>query len=100
MKWDSRNDRRRTNREAPGGVDRRATVQADALLEALSKRIESHEPLSTAEIAILRKVIEAYRGWLLLGGLTKWVLVVLGGITAAAVGIGHLRSGFKLWLGN
>lgn len=91
------NNRRNKNSGAPG-EERRADAKADALLEALERRIEQHEPLTPAEIAVLRNVIEAYRGWLMLGRAAKWLMFILAGITTMAVGFGHMRGWLRSWL--
>ncbi len=56
-------------------------------------------PQFTAEEqALVRQVLEAYRGWKVLGKAAKMLIVLLAGVSALVVGLGHLKAVLKVWL--
>jgi len=75
------------------------TRKPDELLERLEERAESDPEFTAAEIELLRQIIEAYRGWAMLGRMTKWFVAALAGFSVIAVGMSHLAAGIKRWLG-
>ena len=64
-------------------------------LEELCKAM----PQFTAEEqTLVREVLEAYRGWLVLGKALKLLIVLLAGISATVVASGHIKTVLKAWL--
>ena len=53
---------------------------------------------TTEEQALVRQVLEAYRGWQVLGKAMKMLIVLLAGLSALVVGLGHLKAVLKVWL--
>ena len=54
--------------------------------------------LSEEDVKQLRLIIEAYRGWQMLGKATKWLVVALAGLSGLFVALGHIRENIRLWL--
>lgn len=82
------------------GSDRRGKPRRsdDDAIERLED-IVSNMPQFTAEEQILvREVLEAYRGWLILGKAAKLLVIVLAGISAIAVAGGHIKEALKAWI--
>ena len=71
--------------------------QNDAIekLEALVKAMPQFTP---EEQTLVREVLEAYRGWLVLGKALKLLIVLLAGISATVVAGGHIKTALKAWL--
>ncbi len=75
-----------------GNTDQQNAVEK---LEALVKAM----PQFTAEEqTLVREVLEAYRGWLVLGKALKLLIVLLAGISATVVASGHIKTALKAWL--
>ena len=63
------------------------------------KQIVQNMPQFTAEEQVLvRQVLEAYRGWQVLGKAMKLFVIFLAGISAVVVGFSHIKTLLKAWL--
>lgn len=74
----------------------------EAAIEKLEAHLAKAPDFSASEVAELHKMIDAFRGWQQLGRAAKWLIVTLGliagGLTAATVLAGNVRSVLKSWL--
>ena len=70
----------------------------DDAIERLEKIVHGMPQFTTEEQALVRQVLEAYRGWQVLGKAMKILIVLLAGVSALVVGLGHLKSVLKGWL--
>lgn len=68
------------------------------LLERLERKAECDPDFSPQEVEILRQIIEAYRGWAMLGRMTKWLVAGLAGFSVVAVALSHLTGALRKWL--
>ncbi len=83
------------------GPERRARSRSradDDAIERLEQIVQGMPQFTTEEQALVRQVLEAYRGWQVLGKAMKMLIVLLAGISALVVGFGHLKSVLKVWL--
>ena len=71
--------------------------QNDAI-EKLETLVKGMPQFTAEEQTLVREVLEAYRGWLVLGKALKLLIVILAGISAAVVASGHLKAVLKAWL--
>lgn len=67
-------------------------------IEKLEALVKGMPQFSAEEQTLVREVLEAYRGWLVLGKALKLLIVILAGISAAVVASGHLKAVLKAWL--
>lgn len=70
----------------------------DDAIERLEQIVHSMPQFTAEEQMLVRQVLEAYRGWQVLGKAAKMLIVVLAGVSALVVGLGHLKSVLKVWL--
>ena len=81
------------------GPERRTRSRAnDDAIERLEQIVQGMPQFTAEEQALVRQVLEAYRGWQVLGKAMKMLIVLLAGISALVVGLGHLKSVLKVWL--
>ncbi len=81
------------------GPERRTRSRADDdAIERLEQIVQGMPQFTTEEQALVRQVLEAYRGWQVLGKAMKMLIVLLAGISALVVGLGHLKAVLKVWL--
>ena len=73
------------------------TDQNDAI-EKLEALVKGMPQLTAEEQTLVREVLEAYRGWLVLGKALKLLIVLLAGISATVVASGHIKTALKAWL--
>ena len=71
--------------------------QNDAI-EKLEALVKAMPQFTLEEQTLVREVLEAYRGWLVLGKALKLLIVLLAGISAAVVASGHIKTALKAWL--
>ena len=71
--------------------------QGDAI-EKLEALVKGMPQLTAEEQTLVREVLEAYRGWLVLGKALKLLIVLLAGISATVVASGHIKTALKAWL--
>lgn len=67
-------------------------------IEKLETLVKGMPQFTAEEQTLVREVLEAYRGWLVLGKALKLLIVILAGISATAVASGHLKAVLKAWL--
>ena len=83
------------------GPERRTRARdcsKDDAIERLEKIVQGMPQFTPDEQALVRDVLEAYRGWQVLGKAAKTLIVVLAGLSALVVGLGHLKAVLKGWL--
>lgn len=83
------------------GPERRSRSRSradDDAIERLEQIVQGMPQFTAEEQVLVRQVLEAYRGWQVLGKAMKMLIVVLAGISALVVGLGHLKSVLKVWL--
>lgn len=64
----------------------------------LEKMIKEIPQFSSENQALAIEALTAYRGLLALGKLSKFVVLVLAGISAAVVGANHFKDILRSWL--
>ena len=75
----------------------RSRANNDAI-ERLEQIVQGMPQFTAEEQKLVRDVLEAYRGWQVLGKAAKMLIVVLAGVSALVVGLGHLKDVLKAWL--
>ena len=81
------------------GPERRTRSRAnDDAIERLEQIVQGMPQFTAEEQVLVRQVLEAYRGWQVLGKAMKLLVLFLAGISAIVVGLGHAKSIFKAWL--
>ena len=81
------------------GPERRSRSRAnDDAIERLEQIVQGMPQFTAEEQVLVRQVLEAYRGWQVLGKAMKMLIVVLAGVSALVVGLGHLKAVLKGWL--
>ena len=81
------------------GPERRSRSRAnDDAIERLEQIVQGMPQFTAEEQVLVRDVLEAYRGWQVLGKAAKMLIVLLAGVSALVVGLGHLKSVLKVWL--
>ena len=75
----------------------RSRANNDAI-ERLEQIVQGMPQFTAEEQKLVRDVLEAYRGWQVLGKAAKMLIVVLAGVSALVVGLGHLKAVLKVWL--
>ena len=67
-------------------------------IEKLEELVKAMPQFTAEEQTLVREVLEAYRGWLVLGKALKLLIVLLAGISATVVASGHIKTAVKAWL--
>ena len=81
------------------GPERRSRSRAnDDAIERLEQIVQGMPQFTAEEQVLVRDVLEAYRGWQVLGKAAKMLIVLLAGVSALVVGLGHLKAVLKVWL--
>lgn len=83
------------------GPERRTRARAcsnDDAIERLEQIVQNMPQFTVEEQVLVRQVLEAYRGWQVLGKAMKLLVLFLASISAIVVGLGHAKSIFKAWL--
>lgn len=82
------------------GQDRRTSPRrtTDEDIDRLERLVREMPQLTTEEHKLLRQVLDAYRGWQVLGRAAKLLVLVLAGISAVAVAGGHIKEALRSWL--
>ena len=81
------------------GPERRSRSRANNdAIERLEQIVQGMPQFTAEEQKLVRDVLEAYRGWQVLGKAAKMLIVVLAGVSALVVGLGHLKAVLKVWL--
>ena len=82
------------------GPERRSHTRKydEDAIERLEQIVQNMPQFTAEEQVLVRQVLEAYRGWQVLGKAMKMLIVLLAGISALVVGLGHLKAVLKVWL--
>lgn len=83
------------------GPERRSRSRSradDDAIERLEQIVHGMPQFTAEEQKLVRDVLEAYRGWQVLGRAMKLLVMFLAGVSALVVGLGHLKSVLKGWL--
>ena len=81
------------------GPDRRKRVRAGGdAIERLEQIVQNMPQFTTEEQVLVRQVLEAYRGWQVLGKAMKLLVLFLAGVSAVVVGFSHIKTLLKAWL--
>lgn len=70
----------------------------DDAIEKLEGIVANMPQFSTEEHKLVKEVLEAYRGWLMLGKAFKLLVIILAGISAIAVAGGHIKEALRAWI--
>lgn len=71
--------------------------QIDPLCKLEKCAIYSNQ-ITDEDLKQLHLIIEAYRGWQVLGKAAKWLVMFLAGLSAFFVALGQLKEVLKVWL--
>ena len=81
------------------GPERRARSRAgDDAIERLEQIVQGMPQFTAEEQVLVRQVLEAYRGWQVLGRAMKLLVMFLAGVSALVVAGGHIKDVLKAWL--
>lgn len=83
------------------GPERRSRSRSradDDAIERLEQIVQGMPQFTAEEQVLVRQVLEAYRGWQVLGKAMKLLVLFLAGVSAIVVGLGHAKTIFKAWL--
>ena len=81
------------------GPERRSrNRENDDAIERLEQIVQGMPQFTQEEQALVRQVLEAYRGWQVLGKAMKLLVLFLAGVSAIVVGFSHIKTLLKAWL--
>lgn len=81
------------------GPERRSRSRSnDDAIERLEKIVQGMPQFTPEEQVLVRDVLEAYRGWQVLGRAMKLLVMFLAGVSALVVAGGHIKDVLKAWL--
>ena len=83
------------------GPERRTHARSRAdydAIERLEQIVQGMPQFSAEEQVLVRQVLEAYRGWQVLGRAMKLLVMFLAGVSALVVAGGHIKDVLKAWL--
>ena len=82
------------------GPERRSHTRKydEDAIERLEQIVQNMPQFTAEEQALVRQVLEAYRGWQVLGKAMKLLVLFLAGVCAAVVGFSHIKALLKAWL--
>ena len=75
----------------------RSHANNDAI-ERLEQIVQSMPQFTAEEQVLVRQVLEAYRGWQVLGKAMKLLVLFLAGVSAVVVGFSNIKTLLKAWL--
>lgn len=70
----------------------------ERLLVQLEEHLKKAPEFSSADVAALHELLQAWRGWAALGKGTKWLITVLGLLAAAIASWNVLGKAIKDWV--
>ena len=82
------------------GAERRIRARAcsnEDAIERLEQIVQNMPQFTAEEQALVHQVLEAYRGWQVLGKAMKLLVLFLAGVSAV-VGFSHIKTLLKAWL--
>ncbi len=83
------------------GSERRTRARAcsnDDAIERLEQIVQNMPQFTAEEQVLVHQVLEAYRGWQVLGKAMKLLVLFLAGVSAIVVGFSHIKTLLKAWL--
>lgn len=83
------------------GPERRSRSRSradDDAIERLEQIVHGMPQFTAEEQKLVRDVLEAYRGWQVLGRAMKLLVMFLAGVSALVVAGGHIKDVLKAWL--
>ena len=81
------------------GPERRSrNRENDDAIERLEQIVQGMPQFTAEEQVLVRQVLEAYRGWQVLGKAMKLLVLFLAGVSAIVVGFSHIKTLLKAWL--
>ena len=83
------------------GPERRTRTRAwsnNDAIERLEQIVQNMPQFTAEEQVLVRQVLEAYRGWQVLGKAMKLFVLFLAGVSAVVVGFSHIKTLLKAWL--
>lgn len=83
------------------GPERRTRARdcsKDDAIERLEQIVHGMPQFTAEEQKLVRDVLEAYRGWQVLGKAMKMLIALLASVSALVVAGGHIKDVLKAWL--
>lgn len=82
------------------GPERRSHIRKydEDAIERLKQIVQNMPQFTAEEQVLVRQVLEAYRGWQVLGKAMKLFVLFLTGVSAVVVGFSHIKTLLKVWL--
>ncbi len=83
------------------GPERRTRARAcsnDDAIERLEQIVQNMPQFTAEEQVLVHQVLEAYRGWQVLGKAMKLLVLFLAGVSAVVVGFSNIKALLKAWL--
>ena len=78
-------------------IRKRPQTEDDAI-ERLEQIVQNMPQFTAEEQVLVRQVLEAYRGWQVLGKAMKLFVLFLAGVSAVVVGFSNIKTLLKAWL--
>lgn len=72
--------------------------ETEALIEKVEQCTAKAPEFSQEELVALRAMMAAWRGWLILGKASKWLIVSLGLLAGFVVSMNTLTAALRDWL--
>jgi hypothetical protein len=72
--------------------------EANQLFSKLEDHLTKDPDFSASEIAELKNMVNAWKGWVAMGRGAKWIITVLGLVAAAIASWAVLANTLKEWL--
>ena len=82
------------------GPERRNHIRKydEDAIERLEQIVQNMPQFTAEEQVLVRQVLEAYRGWQVLGKAMKLLVLFHAGVSAVVVGFSHIKTLLKAWL--
>lgn len=87
-----------TSKSKPFVIVGKGSRADDDAIERLEKIVHGMPQFTAEEQKLVRDVLEAYRGWQVLGRAMKLLVMFLAGVSALVVAGGHIKDVLKAWL--
>jgi hypothetical protein len=68
------------------------------VLEKLEEAVDSSSQFTPEEVALIKRLVEAYKGWLFVGKTGKFIILVLATIAGAIAAYDVIIAKVRLWL--
>lgn len=80
------------------GPERRRWPRPPDSLSKLESIARASGEFSPEDIKQLHLMIEAYKGWQVLGRMAKWLVVFLAGLSGFIIAFGQIKEVLRSWL--